>query len=82
MDAVVMDETGRTKHTCGHDAHMTILLSLAQILINNKDKIKGTVKLLFQPDEEGDAGAKFMVQNGALENPKVDKVLIKFLWNK
>ena len=66
MDAVVMDETGRTKHACGHDAHMTIMLSLAKILIDNKDKIKGTVKLLFQPDEEGNAGAKFMVQNGAL----------------
>lgn len=82
MDAVVMDETGRTKHTCGHDAHMTILLSLAQILINNKDKIKGTVKLLFQPDEEGDAGAKFMVQNGALENPKVDKVFAIHVWSE
>ena len=45
MDAVVMDETGRTKHTCGHDSHMTILLSLAKNLIENKDKIKGTVKL-------------------------------------
>ena len=82
MDAVVMDETGRTKHTCGHDAHMTILLSLAQILINNKDKIKGTVKLLFQPDEEGNAGAKFMVQNGALENPKVDKVFAIHVWSE
>lgn len=53
IDAVIMDDTGRVKHTCGHDAHMTILLSLAQILIENKDKMRGTVKLLFQPDEEG-----------------------------
>ena len=82
MDAVVMDETGRTKHTCGHDAHMTILLSLAKILIDNKDKIKGTVKLVFQPDEEGDAGAKFMVQNGVLENPKVDKVFAVHVWSE
>ena len=82
MDAVVMDETGRTKHTCGHDAHMTILLSLAKILIDNKDKIKGTVKLLFQPDEEGDAGAKFMVQNGALDNPKVDKAFAIHVWSE
>ena len=82
MDAVVMDETGRTKHTCGHDAHMTILLSLAKILIDNKDKIKGTVKLVFQPDEEGDAGAKFMVQNGVLENPKVDKVFAVHVWTE
>ena len=82
MDAVVMDETGRTKHTCGHDAHMTILLSLAKILMDNKDKIKGTVKLLFQPDEEGDAGAKFMVENGALENPKVDKAFAIHVWSE
>lgn len=82
MDAVVMDETGRTKHTCGHDAHMTILLSLAKILIDNKDKIKGTVKLLFQTDEEGDAGAKFMVENGALENPKVDKAFAIHVWSE
>lgn len=82
MDAVVMDETGRTKHTCGHDAHMTILLSLAKILMDNKNKIKGTVKLLFQPDEEGDAGAKFMVENGALENPKVDKAFAIHVWSE
>lgn len=82
MDAVVMDETGRTKHTCGHDAHMTILLSLAKILMDNKDKMKGTVKLLFQPDEEGDAGAKFMVENGALENPKVDKAFAIHVWSE
>lgn len=82
MDAVVMDETGRTKHTCGHDSHMTILLSLAKILMDNKDKIKGTVKLLFQPDEEGDAGAKDMVKNGALENPKVDKAFAIHVWSE
>ena len=82
MDAVVMDETGRTKHTCGHDAHMTILLSLAKILMDNKDKIKGTVKLLFQPDEEGDAGARQMVKNGALENPKVDKAFAIHVWSE
>ena len=77
-----MDETGRTKHTCGHDAHMTILLSLAKILMDNKEKIKGTVKLLFEPDEEGNAGAKFMVENGALENPKVDKAFAIHVWSE
>lgn len=82
IDAVVMDETGRTKHTCGHDAHMTILLSLAQILIENKDKIKGTIKLLFEPDEEGLGGANPMIQNGALENPKVDKAFAIHVWSE
>ena len=69
-------------HMCGHDAHMTILLSLAKILMDNRKKIKGTVKLLFQPDEEGDAGAKFMVENGALENPKVDKAFAIHVWSE
>ncbi len=82
IDAVVMDSTGRTKHTCGHDAHMTILLSLAKILMDNKDKIKGTIKLLFQPDEEGDGGANAMIQNGALENPKVDKAFAIHVWSE
>ncbi len=82
MDAVIMDDTGRVKHTCGHDAHMTILLSLAQIIMNNKDKIKGTIKLLFQPDEEGNGGAEKMIQNGALENPKVDKAFAVHVWSE
>ena len=66
----------------GHDAHMTILLSLAQLLIQNKDKIKGTVKLLFQPDEEGNGGANEMIKNGALENPKVDRVFAIHVWSE
>ncbi len=82
MDAVVMDENHRVKHTCGHDAHMTILLSLAQILINNKDKIKGHVKLLFQPAEEGKGGAKPMINEGVLKNPDVDKVFALHVWSE
>ena len=82
MDAVIMDETGRTKHTCGHHAHMTILLSLAQILIEHKEEIKGTVKFVFQPDEEGSGGANPMIQNGVLENPKVDKAFAIHVWSE
>lgn len=82
MDAVVMDESHRTKHTCGHDAHMTILLALAQLLINNKDRIKGHVKLLFQPAEEGKGGAKPMIEEGVLENPTVDKVFGLHVWSE
>lgn len=81
MDAVIMDN-GETKHTCGHDAHMTILLSLAKLLIDNKEKIKGTVKLLFEPDEEGNGGALEMIKNGALENPKVDKAFAVHVWSE
>lgn len=82
MDAVVMDENHRTKHTCGHDAHMTILLALAKLLIDNKDKIKGHVKLLFQPAEEGNGGAKPMIEEGVLENPRVDKVFGLHVWSE
>lgn len=82
MDAVVMDENHRTKHTCGHDAHMTILLSLAQLLMDNKEKINGCVKLLFQPAEEGKGGAKPMIEEGVLENPRVDKVFALHVWSE
>ncbi len=82
MDAVIMDETGRTKHSCGHHAHMTILLALAQILMNEKNNIRGIVKILFQPDEEGAGGANKMIEKGVLEKPKVDKVFAVHVWSE
>lgn len=62
-------------HACGHDGHTAILLGVAKILNNNKDKFKGNVKLLFQPGEEYPGGAKPMIEEGAMENPKVDAVM-------
>jgi amidohydrolase len=72
-------ETG-VMHACGHDAHMSILLAVAEILSKNKAELKGTVKFIFQPAEEGvpaaegTAGAELMVKEGVLENPKVDAI--------
>jgi len=72
------NETG-VSHACGHDGHTAILMSVAEILSKNKDKIKGTVKFIFQPAEEGpppgeEGGAKLMIKEGVLENPKVDVI--------
>jgi len=72
-------ETG-VMHACGHDAHMAILLAVAEILSKNKNELKGTVKFIFQPAEEGApvsdgvSGAELMVKEGVLENPKVDAI--------
>ncbi len=66
-------------HACGHDTHTAILMGVAEVLSKNKDKIKGTVKFIFQPAEEGppegeEGGAKLMVREGVLQNPKVDAI--------
>ena len=59
-------------HMCGHDSHAAMLLGAAQILKDMEDSLKGSVKLVFQPGEETGAGARMLVENGLLENPKVD----------
>ena len=71
-------ETG-VMHACGHDTHIAILMATAEVLSKHKDKIKGRIKFIFQPAEEGpppgeEGGAKLMIKEGVLENPKVDAI--------
>lgn len=67
-------------HGCGHDGHTTILLLLARWIAQNRKKLRCNVVLLFQPGEEGWAGARRMIEAGALESPKVDRIYGLHLW--
>jgi amidohydrolase len=84
MDALPIQETidvpyksqnPGVKHACGHDVHMTVALGVAEILSRHRKLVNGTVKFMFQPAEEGppegeEGGAKLMIEQGALENPR------------
>jgi amidohydrolase len=81
MDALPLtEETGAeyasqtpgVHHACGHDGHTAMLLAAAEILNQRRHQLQGTVKLVFQPAEEGPGGAKPMIEAGVMENPRVD----------
>lgn len=72
-------------HACGHDSHTAMLMGVAEVLAGMKADLKGTVKFLFQPAEEGapvgeEGGAELMIKEGVLENPKVDVVFGLHIW--
>lgn len=67
-------------HACGHDGHMTVALGILKIMDTLKDELKGSIKFIFQPAEETEGGAKGMIEDGALENPKVDFIFGSHIW--
>jgi amidohydrolase len=68
-------------HACGHDGHTAIALGTAYYLQSNRQNFAGTVKIIFQPAEEGPGGAKPMIEAGVLKNPDVDAIIGLHLWN-
>ncbi len=83
MDALPLEEANQVAyaskakgkmHACGHDAHVSILLGVAKFFSSVRGRVKGNIKWIFQPAEEGGGGGRVMVEKGVLENPKVDAV--------
>ncbi len=69
-------------HACGHDGHMAIGLTAAKLLSERRQELKGQIKFVFQPAEEGLGGALAMIEAGVLKDPQPDIVLGLHLWNE
>jgi len=90
MDALPIQEdtgaeyasiTSGVMHACGHDGHVAVGLTVANLLVEQVDSIQGTIKLVFQPAEEGLGGAAAMINDGVLQNPRPNAALGLHLWN-
>lgn len=90
MDALPMQELSETPytsqrpkimHACGHDGHVAILLCAARELAARRDEVGGTIVFCFQPGEEGYAGNRLMIEDGALENPRVERTFALHLFS-
>ena len=88
MDALPIQETldvpyrsvnDGVMHACGHDGHISMLLGAAKAINQMKEKLNGNVRLLFQPAEEGPAGATYMIDDGAIDG--IDEIYGIHLWN-
>ena len=91
MDALPVTEENKTDyvsltpgvmHACGHDGHVAIGITVARMLNEIRNDLPGTVKLIFQPAEEGQGGAERMVAAGVLDNPAPKHTLALHLWNE
>ena len=73
-------ESGTAMHACGHDGHVAIALALASVLQRSRERLAGTVRMVFQPAEEHVGGALRMVREGIMDEPKVDRVFGLHVW--
>ena len=74
-DVPYRSQTDGVMHACGHDAHVAVGIGVATLLARHRDRIGGTIKLMFQPAEEGLGGARAMIDDGVLKGPVVDAAL-------
>jgi len=81
VEAPYRSSASGVMHACGHDGHVAILLAAARTLAERRAEVPGTLVFCFQPGEEGFAGNRLMIEDGALENPHVDRTFALHLYS-